>query len=220
MLIRLGSHHKKNSNLFDKVIDIKGLPDSMFFKEESGKLYIDEYDDEGHLKFIHQKGTTLKQPWTADIPENFPKDVLQKFSINKKIFYLDVFKAEGRGVERILVPLPPLVGVQLDYQTAPGQDLWDQIERILERETPRDKKVPEPIVVGDRSGWKIGVDDIPSVVLVSTEPLPVVPKELIIPTIGKTQYHCDQCEKIYDNAQAIRMHKMKKHPAESKLIKV
>lgn len=208
-LIRLVSHHVNNPTMIDKLIFIEGLPDDMFFAKAKGKHVLDEFDNEGKMKEEFISVETVKEPWEADVEANYPKEILAKFGIDREIY---------TKIDRNVVGPSKVRAFKIDYQTGPGEDMWKHIERILDRETPRDRKIPVPAIVGDRRDWQLDVDDVPAVTLAPTAtPIPVVPPPPLI-VAGKHDqvkqvFNCELCTREpFISKQALRMHNMKKHP--------
>lgn len=157
MLLRLVSHAKNNKMHIDKFICVEGIPDHMLFEIRSGKK-------------------CLKSFLATDIPENIPKDIRKEFcdndSVNK---YIPRFE---KGAEDIFQEVP-FYSVVIDCATRQGADFWGSIERMIDDQTPRDRKVIEPIVVAKdlRSGFSITSEDVPRVTLVFSNEEPVEKKK-------------------------------------------
>lgn len=204
MLIRLVSHHVGNSDHIDKLIYIEGLPESLLFRTEGTKKY-------------------LIEPWEIDVDENIPDDI-------KRVYYkhpTKVFKRYPITYTPAGVPMEAVEdefevsAIRIDYQSGPGEQTWKRIERILDRETPRDQKVPVPAVVGNRQQWTLTASDVPAVVLPQTIP-EGASIERPAPTTIKAEekpkdkpvtalFYCDQCDKSYQQKQSLYMHKYHHH---------
>ena len=159
MLIRLVSHPEGNSDHIDKMIYIEGLPDKMFYHFIDGKKYLNQ------------------PPWRVDEDERIPEGIRRVFFKHPTTVWFQLPKDptfQGQKDTEYSVEANCLV---IDYQTAQGEQLWKQIEALLDRETPRDQDIPEPAVVGDKLNWTLEAADVPSVVLEKREPKP-----LILPT--------------------------------------
>lgn len=155
MLIRLVSHPKKNSDHIDKLIYIEGLPESMVFRVKDGKKF-------------------LKEPWVADVEANYPDRIQRVFFKNPVMVTYEVAKDPTFQGQQNTEYSVEVNCFRIDYQTRQGEDMWKSIEKLLDRETPRDMEIPEPAVVGDRRDWTLEVADVPSVVL--EKRVPVVEK--------------------------------------------
>lgn len=154
MLLRLVSHAKNNKQHIDKLIAIEGIPDSMLYEIRNGKK-------------------CLKGFLSTDIAENIPKDIRNEFYENDMVYkYIAPFEKNAEPVFQEL----ELYSVVIDCSTRQGADLWGSLERMIDDQTPRDRKVTEPVVVAKdlRSGFSISSEDVPRVTLmqsVITEPV-------------------------------------------------
>lgn len=145
MLLRLVSHAKNNKLHIDKFIYVEGIPEHMLFETRGGKKCL-----RGFL--------------STDIPENIPKDIRKEFFDGDMVHkYIAPFKPEAEPVYQEL----PLYSIVIDCATRQGADLWGSIERMIDDQTPRDRKVVEPIVVAKdwKSGFSITSEDVPRVTL-------------------------------------------------------
>jgi hypothetical protein len=161
MLIRLVSHPEGNSDHIDKMIYIEGLPDKMFYHFIDGKKYLNQ------------------PPWRVDEDERVPEGIRRVFFKHPTTVWFQLPKDPtfpGQKDTEYSLEANCLV---IDYQTAQGEQLWKQIEALLDRETPRDQDIPEPAVVGDKLNWTLEAADVPSVVLEKREPKT---SNLILPT--------------------------------------
>lgn len=153
MLIRLVSHSKNNKLHLDKFIAIEGIPDHMLYETRSGNK-------------------CLKGFLGTDVPENIPKDIKREFFKNESINrYIAPFE---KGAEAVFQEVP-LYSVVIDCATRQGADLWNALERMIDDQTPRDRKVVEPVVVAKdlRSGFTITSEDVPVVTLQFASETPV-----------------------------------------------
>jgi len=124
MLIRLCGHFLDNPNHIDKLIAIKGLPSEWFFRKSKW-------------------GTELVKPWQPDVEANIPQSIrhlCETFDI------VEVFPPIEKGRDTVVDNLT-IIGVKLDFMTELGQTMWAQVERYLDRMTPRDKPIPKPVLV-------------------------------------------------------------------------
>lgn len=193
-LLRIVNHSKNNKWHVDKMIRVEGLPDSLFYYKRHGKNF-------------------LKAPWTIDVPENIPD-------------YIKAFHQAVPFIVNVHTPspekgMPPMdeeleaYGLVMDYQNGIGEDTWQQIERIIDRDTPRGERVPEPVMVADIDNehrnrpLSVKAEDIPVVILKGFNK--VEPKVEIIVEKVHVPVACPECQKEFKNDQAVRMHKMKKH---------
>ena len=127
VLIRLCGHFKDNPNHIDKLIFINGLPEDWFFRKS----------------IRNPGGKELVRPWEAEIDVNVPRD-LKPLCEEHEVTY--VFPPVEKGGS-YTVDVRKIIGLKFDYMSEPGQVLWEKIERYLDSMTPRDQKVPEPVLV-------------------------------------------------------------------------
>lgn len=125
----------------------------------------------------------LRDPWEKDVESNLTPDIKEKFG----------------------------VGIRLDVQTGPGEKMWNDVERLLNRETPRHESVPEPVVVGDRLNWYLNAEDIPEVRLVGEQKEEPKQIESVKQTTSES-FKCEACGKVFYKKRALSMHSMKSHP--------
>lgn len=122
-LIRIADHFKLNPKRIDKLIAIKGLPDEWLYRETP-------------------EGRELKKPWMADVDANIPHDIrhlCEPMYINFR--YSPITKGEKEIIDR-----RQILGLKIDYNTEPGREMWDQVERYLEESIPRNERIPIPVV--------------------------------------------------------------------------
>lgn len=216
MLIRLMGHYVNNPNHIDKLIAIKGLPNEWIFRKSS--LY---------------DGNELIQPWEPDVESNIPKDIRH---LCEPMDIIRVFPPIEKGREYV-VDRKTILGLRFDFMTQPGQDMWDKIERYLDRMTPRDQKVPVPVLVAPnhlsafnphtarrtpRGSLEFFTCEIPEVDLRiipattvafstgSSAPAVVLPPD-VAPQPEVLSFPCDKCPKAFTKERALKMHTMKMH---------
>lgn len=125
MLIRLCGHYFNNPNHIDKLISIKGLPDEWFFKTSK------------------DGGKELVKPWEPDVEANIDKSIRNLCEPTEiTLVFPPIEKGRESVVEKVTI-----LGVRFNFMTQPGQELWEKIERYLDRMTPRDERVPIPVIV-------------------------------------------------------------------------
>lgn len=125
MLIKIAGHYIENPNHIDKLIAIKGLPDEWIFRTSK------------------YGGRELLSPWVPDYEENIPKEIrhlCEPTEITK------VFPPIEKGRDPV-VDVKTILAIKFDFMTQPGQELWEKVERYLERMTPRDRPVPKPVIM-------------------------------------------------------------------------
>lgn len=123
MLLRICDHFKLNPKRIDKLIAIKGLPDEWLYRDTP-------------------EGRELKKPWMADVDANIPHDIrhlCEPMYINFR--YSPITKGEKEIIDR-----RQILGIKIDYNTEPGREMWDQVERYLEESIPRNERIPIPVV--------------------------------------------------------------------------
>lgn len=125
MLIRLCGHFLNNPNHIDKLISIKGLPEEWFFKASK------------------HGGKELVKPWEPDVEANIPQSIRHLCEPEEITL---VFPPIEKGREAV-IEKTTILGVRFNFMSQPGQELWEKIERYLERMTPRDERIPQPVIV-------------------------------------------------------------------------
>ena len=212
MLIRLIGHFKNNPRSIDKMIAIKGLPEDWFFTEGP-------------------EGKELKKPWVPDVEKNIPHDIR---SLCEPVYltfrYPPIEKGQGWVTERKQV-----LGVQLDFMTQPGRELWEKIERYIEKTIPRDQRVPKPVLLAkdphspfetyeakrdESNHLYLEPSEIPELdmrpFVKKAEPdtarIQEEEKRPEIEKVNVANFKCDRCDYSHHSKQGIRMHTMKKHP--------
>lgn len=160
MLIRIADHFKNNPKRIDKLIAIKGLPDEWFFRDTP-------------------EGRELKKPWAADVDANIPHDIrhlCDPIYINFR--YSPITKGEKEIIDR-----RQILGVKIDYNSEPGREMWDQVERYLEESIPRHERIPVPVVCAkdERSAFETYRPRRSSTGSLQFEPAPV-------PEVDLTKY--------------------------------
>ena len=132
MLIKLAGHYPNNPNHIDKLISIKGLPEEWIFRD--GPL-----------------GKELVKPWIPDDDINIPKEIRHLCEpTDIVISYSPVAKGEKSVIDN-----KTILGIKLDFGTEPGREMWEKIERFMDKMTPRDMKIPEPVMMApnQKSGF-------------------------------------------------------------------
>lgn len=122
-LIRICDHFRNNPKRIDKLIAIKGLPDEWLYRETV-------------------EGRELKKPWQADVDANIPHEIrhlCEPMYINFR--YSPITKGEKEIIDR-----RQILGIKIDYNSEPGREMWDQVERYLEESVPRNERIPIPVV--------------------------------------------------------------------------
>lgn len=208
MLIRIAGHHFNNPSHIDKMICIKGLPEEWLFRKS---------------KF----GKELLAPWKPDVEENIPQSIRHLCDPVEVTF---VFPPIERGRDYV-VDTKTVIGLKFEYMTEPGHELWEKIERYLDRMTPRDQKIPEPVLVAPnqksdfnphkarrtvRGSLEFEKCEIPVVDLrTEAEKVALVQPVIVAkPVIQKEVFKCDQCPKEYDKKNSLRLHVLHGHKKE------
>ncbi len=104
--------------------------------------------------------------------------------------------------------------LRLNMQSNQGEQMWNQITDLLDRETPRSQRIPEPAVVGNRVQWTLTVDKVPHVKLTGSQI--EVPKEQVVPVPPKVEarpdeFPCRQCGEVFDRERGRWMHERRRH---------
>ncbi len=227
MLIRLCGHFVNNPGHIDKLISIKGLPEEWLFRPSRAG------------------GKELMPPWEPDVEANIPKEIRH---LCEPVEITRVFPPIEKGRDAVIDKVT-IIGIKFNYMSTPGQELWEKIERYLDRMTPRDEKVPVPIIVAPdhKSGFSPHVarrsargslelaatDTIPEVDLriiptvtetINTTPPAVITQTIPQPVVPAKEpepaFPCDKCPKTFFKKQALSMHKMKMHSAKKEIVGV
>lgn len=123
MLIRICDHFRDNPKRIDKLIAIKGLPDEWFFRDTD-------------------IGRELKKPWEADIDKNIPLDIRDKC---EPMYIVKRYPAIHNQAKEV-IEKSQILGVRIDYNSEPGRQMWDDIERYVEESMPRNERIPVPVL--------------------------------------------------------------------------
>jgi hypothetical protein len=123
MLIRIVDHFRDNPKRIDKLIAIKGLPNEWFFREGP-------------------EGLELKKPWEADIDKNIPHEIRHLCEPMYIIFRYSPLNNQAKEV----IEKRQILGVKIDYNSEPGRQMWDDIERYVEETMPRSERIPVAVV--------------------------------------------------------------------------
>lgn len=205
MLIRIVSHfHKQNTHGIDELIRIEGLPDDFMFRRNGGKLY-------------------LKAPWQRDIDANIPKEIREHCSPVDITENLPREKNESTGRWQEPTDTVCVLGVKLDLDSTPGMEAWKQLQRILDRDTPRDQKVPTPAVVAPNmtDPFFLEAKDIPVVILRQEVVSPPIVQETVTissspkaelkieETVVPQMFECGVCHKEFNAQRGLWMHERK-----------
>lgn len=83
------------------------------------------------------------KPWVPDNEETIPKSIRH---LCEPTDIAVVYSAIGPG-QKGVVDHKTILGIKLDFGTEPGREMWEKVERYLDRVTPRDRKVPEPVMM-------------------------------------------------------------------------
>lgn len=200
MLIRLVNHSPSNKYHVDKMIRVEGIPESILFYKRNGKLF-------------------LKAPWTIDVTENIPRDVIAMHQPSPIVFHVHTASPE-KGMPAMDEEVTGYA-LSLDYQSGNCADIWDQIERLIELDTPRGERIPKPVVVAPdidndhrNKGWSIRAEDIPVVWLKGLSLSPSAPppdkSPFENPPVPQTleEFPCD-CGRSFRQKQGLVMHRRK-----------
>ena len=206
MLIRIVSHfHKKNTHGIDELIRIENLPDDMMFWHRNGKTY-------------------LKTPWQRDVDANIPTNIREHCTPIDITEDLPREKNEATGLWQTPQDTVRILGVKLDLDSTPGMEMWKQLQRILDRGTSRDQKVPEPAVVApnQKDPFFLEASDIPVVILkpelteksivtetVVTAPVTPPPLEVKVDEPKPDVFECGVCHKKFGQQRGLWMHERK-----------
>ena len=219
MLIRICDHFRDNPKRIDKLIAIKGLPKEWFFREG-------------------EHGPELLKPWQPDIEKNIPIDIRHLCEPMYLIFrYAPIERGQKEIIEKRQV-----IGFRIDYNTEPGREMWDQVERYIEESIPRNERIPVPVLCArdERAAFEtytprrtargslelvpnpVPLVDLTQYVQVVAQPKAVepevLPKSIEEVTAPPTDVlKCAECDFTHHSKAGIRMHTMKRHPKKEKV---
>jgi hypothetical protein len=209
-LIRICDHFHNNPKRIDKLICIKGLPDEWLYRDTP-------------------EGRELKKPWQPDIEANIPHDIrhlCEPMYINFR--YSPITQGQKETIDRRQV-----LGLKIDYNTEPGREMWEQVERYLEESIPRDVRVPVPVLCAkdERAGFEtytpkrnsrnslelhpspVPEIDLTKYVQVKAEPISP-PVELTSPSPAQQEpspqvvtFVCVECDREFKSQLALNIHK-------------
>lgn len=224
MLIRICDHFKDNPKRIDKLIAIKGLPREWLFRESP-------------------EGTELRKPWECDVDVNIPIDIRH---LCEPMYILSRYAALNAGAKEF-IEKRKVLGVRIDYNTEPGRQMWDDVERFVDGTIPRNERIPVAVLCAkdERSGFDtytprrnsrgslelvpgpIPLVDLTKYIEVKSV-LPEIPNAAdVLKTVELehsveqhlegSELKCEQCDYHHSSHQGIRMHTMKKHPKKEKV---
>lgn len=210
MLIRLISHAKNNPEHVDKMIWIDGLPEEWIFERR------EDTDEKGQP----DERLFLKSPWEADITENIPEGIRYKFQPDPIEVWYETPQEIRPGTmvtdQKIswIRWIKKIHGVRLNIQSLQGEQMWKQIEDLLDRETPRNLRIPEPSIVGNKMYWTLTAETMPRVKLTGSEV--EVPEEQVHviqpkPEPRPNEFACQFCGDVFEKQRAKWMHERRKH---------
>lgn len=122
-MIRICDHFRNNPKRVDKLIAIKGLPEEWLFREGS-------------------EGKELKKPWEADIDKNIPIEIR---TLCDPMYITFRYSPVERGAKEV-IDRRQILGIKIDYNSEPGRQMWDDVERYIEETMPRNERIPIPVV--------------------------------------------------------------------------
>jgi len=219
MLVRVCDHFKNNPKRIDKLIAIKGLPKDWIFRETP-------------------EGTELKKPWQPDVDKNIPLDIRH---LCEPMYILTRYAALQAGAKEFLEK-SQILGIRIDYNTEPGRQMWDDVERYIEETIPRNERIPVPVLCSrdERSAFEtfeprrnsrgslelypspVPFIDLDKYVPVKMQEIPkaeeVIAKEAKKdPEPESKEFKCEHCAYTHESPRGVRMHTFKKHPAKEKV---
>ena len=223
MLLRLIDHFRDNPKRIDKLIAIKGLPDEWFFRETDA-------------------GRELKKPWEPDIDKNIPFDIRHLCDPIYVVMRYPPIHAQAKEI----IEKRQILGVRIDYNSEPGRQMWDDIERYIEETMPRNERIPVPVLCArdERSAFEtytpkrsargslelvpspVPFVDLTKYVEVKMEEKPVekmveptvIPETMLSTQTQQAEYSCEECDYKHHSPRGVRMHTMKKHSKKEKAV--
>jgi hypothetical protein len=214
-LLRIVDHFNNNPKRIDKLISIKGLPDEWFFRDVP-------------------EGKELKKPWEPDVDANIPHEIRHLCEPMYLTFRYPPIQAGAKEV----VERRQVLGFKIDYNTEPGRQMWDDVERYIEETIPRNERIPVPVVCAkdersafdtytpirnSRGSLELRPAPVPFVDLTKYAPVRMqeVPVQVPVPqepsSLEGSEFKCEKCDYHNASQQGIRMHTMKKHPKKEKV---
>lgn len=219
MLIRLVDHFRDNPKRIDKLIAVKGIPEDWMFREgDSGK--------------------ELKRPWEPDIDANIPQEIRH---LCEPMYVVRRYPPLNNQSKEV-IEKRQILGIRLDYNSEPGRQLWDDIERYIEESMPRNERIPVPVLCArdERSAFDTytprrtargGLELVPSPVpmvdltkypqMVATavervelNPLPATETQTAKQNV---EFKCKECDYHNASQRGISMHVMKRHSKKEKV---
>lgn len=216
MLIRICDHFHNNPKRIDKLIAIKGLPDKWFFIESP-------------------EGRQLRKPWEPDVDKNIPSEIRNLCDPMYVILRYSPIQAGAKEV----IEKRQILGVRIDYNSEPGRQMWDDIERYIEETMPRNERIPVPVLCArderaafdtyvakrnTRGSLELTPSPVPYVdltqyvVKVEVKPVEVLaPEPLQKQPTQDSEFKCDECDYHHGSQAGIRMHKTSKHRRKEKV---
>jgi hypothetical protein len=176
MLLRIVDHFRDNPKRIDKLIAIKGLPEEWFFRDGS-------------------EGRELKRPWEPDIDKNIPYDIR---SLCEPMYVVMRFPPIDRE-HKEFIEKKKILGLRLDYNTEPGRQMWDDVERYIEETMPRGERIPIPVLCAkdersafetytprrnSRGSVELVPGPVPMVDLTQYVPVKMVEKSPVLEVVG------------------------------------
>jgi hypothetical protein len=132
MLIRLCDHFRNNPKRIDKLIAVKGLP----------KTWTVDGTERPFIFRETPEGLELVKPWQPDVSANIPQDIRHLCEPTYVNFrYSPITKGEKEVIDR-----RQILGLKLDYNSEPGREVWDWLERYMEETMPRNERLPVPVI--------------------------------------------------------------------------
>lgn len=203
MLIRVVSHfHKENMHGIDELIRIDNLPEDLMFRKLDGKTY-------------------LRFPFERDIDANIPVTIREHCSPMDITEDMPREKNESTGLWQTPSDTIRILGVRINLDSTPGMEMWKKIERILDRGTSRDQKVPAPAVVApnQKDPFSLEASDIPVVILkreilapsdtITTVTAPFDPPKIEKDFSAPEKFECGVCQKKFPAQRGLWMHERK-----------
>lgn len=212
MLIRIADHFKNNPKRIDKLIAIKGLPDEWLYRDTP-------------------EGRELRKPWGPDLDANIPMEIRH---LCEPIYVNFRYSPIERGQKEI-IDRRQILGLKIDYNTEPGRDMWDQVERYIEETIPRNERLPIPVVCAkdERSAFETYrprrtqnnslefiTAPIPEVDLTRYQmpapppappsmPAPISPPAVVSTSLGEqaVSFVCSECPREFKSQLALKIHR-------------
>lgn len=176
--------------------------------------------------FDGPEGVELKMPWKPDIDLNIPHDIREVCEpMYVTIRYPSIDSSKPGVIEK-----RKILGVKIDFNTEPGREMWERVERYVEESTPRDERIPVPVVCSkdERSAFEtftprrnatgslemisapVPVVDLTRFIKEETPAIP--PAAVVLEELSRAEdkqpqdFQCSECRKVFKSQHGLKIH--------------